>query len=111
VTIRHDYLMLVLAVTLLVTNCLGAAFTIKQNYLRTKQVREHGEGTFSQVTFGWAGIYGRFAVAQRILVVLAMVATVIIVVHENSVGFAVVAMPINILHSLFESIQSISMKF
>lgn len=82
-TIRHDYLILALAMTLLVTNCLGAAFTIKRNYLRAKKEREHGEGTFSEVTFGWAGIYGRLAVTQGILVVLIILATAISFSHPS----------------------------
>ena len=36
-TIRHDYLMLALAIVLMMTNCLGAVFSIRKFYARDTQ--------------------------------------------------------------------------
>ncbi len=75
-TIKHEYLLLLLAIVLLATNCLGAAFTIKRNILEKKQ-QAYGSGTSLEVTFGWAKTYGRLAVAQGLAVTLALSATAI----------------------------------
>ena len=73
-TLRHEYLLLALAIIYLVTNCLGASFTIKRNLFEKKR---HAYGTSLEVTFGWTRIYGRLAVDQGVAVMLALSATAI----------------------------------
>jgi hypothetical protein len=75
-TLRHEYLLLALAIILLVTNCLGASFTTKRNLFEKKR-RAYGSGASLDVTFGWTKIYGRLAVAQGVAVMLALSATAI----------------------------------
>jgi hypothetical protein len=75
--LRQNYLLLILALILLLTNLLGAIFTIRRNHLAKRQQLEHAEGTILQAGFGWAGIYGRLATTQGFLIILAIAATAI----------------------------------
>ena len=75
--LRQDYLLLFLAVILLVTNLLGAIFTIKRNHFLRRKEAEEIESTFLAAGLSWAEIYGRLATAQGFLVILAIAATAI----------------------------------
>jgi hypothetical protein len=50
VMIRQDHLMLLLAVVLLVTNFLGAAFTIRRNYLQKRRKLSPGQSSVPLLT-------------------------------------------------------------
>jgi hypothetical protein len=76
VTLSQNYLMLALAVVLLIANCVGAAFTIRRNRA-TSAAGGSGRGARA-LSFGWSKIYGRFAIAQGIVVVIAIAATAIL---------------------------------
>jgi hypothetical protein len=88
-TLGHEYLLLALALVLLMTNCLGAIFTIRRNRLE-KGPQTLGPSTSLDVSFGWVKIYGRLAIAQGAAVVLALGAT--------AVSFS---------HSIFELVRSL----
>jgi len=68
-------MLLALAIILLIANCLGAAFTIKRNGLGANGVPS-GSGA-SRLSLGWSKTDGRLAIAQGILVVVAVAATAI----------------------------------
>lgn len=74
-TLPQSYMLLALAIILLIANCLGAAFTIKRNGLGANRVPS-GSGA-SRLSLGWSKTYGRLAIAQGILVVVAVAATAI----------------------------------
>lgn len=72
--IDHQYLLFALALILVATNCVGAAFTLRRNFLERNQPTR-GTRPPSAVGFGWAKTYGRLALAQGVGVVLALGAT------------------------------------
>jgi hypothetical protein len=75
--INQQYLLFALALILMITNCLGAIFTIRRNRLeQASQQRQSPVDSGMSISFGWARIYGRFAVAQAVAVALALSATV-----------------------------------
>ena len=92
-TIRHDYLLLALAIVLSVTNGLGASLTIRRN-LSAKRDTATPDNDKADISLYRTNIYGRLAIAQVILVTLAIVFT--------AIGFS---------HSFIEWIQLLSTRF
>ncbi len=74
--IDQQYLLFALALILMITNCLGAVFTIRRNWLEKGRQHDSSAGSSVSVSLGWAKIYGRLAVAQAVAVALALSATV-----------------------------------
>jgi hypothetical protein len=97
--INQQYLLLALALILMITNCLGAFFSLRRNFL-SKHRSEQGTAASLDAAFRWSRGFRRFAVVEGALIVLLLVGAMVI----DARSIAALVFPgsiISVLRSIF----------